>query len=271
VTKHDHAPHKKRISEWTNPGLIGIALVLSLIGLPMVLWLMTYHSDAAVTMFVITWLSLTFFVLLMARTSVSDRGYYIDGKVIDKTKREIKQQREFVRKEILKNEISALRLMQRVPVLDVWRLDETLAQRHPYFKLADSQIMDASQREYLIHIQLGETGQSDLERRAFCDSLWSDLVTYLRLVTKDQYLSVLRQFFDVIVVQIDSVREDDRHIDVPYPVLSLMAQAPAFWELAAVQVLDRKRLQEVSEIRFEDGNEIQPHRSIELPSSRGLK
>jgi hypothetical protein len=262
VAKHDHAPQKKRISAWTNPGLLGLGIVLLLIGLPMVLWLMSYHSDAAVTMFVVTWLSLTVFVLLMAKNSVSDPGYYIDRKILDKTKREIEHHRQFVRKEILKNEIGALQRGEKVPVLDVWRLDETLAKRHPYFKLTDSQLIDARQGEFHIHIQLGEIGTSDAEKKTFCAAMWSNLMTYL---------VVLKEYSDLVVIQIDSLREDERHVDVPVPILSLVADASVFWGLRAIPGLDKKHLEEIVEIRYDEGNQVEPHRVFELPSSRGLK
>jgi hypothetical protein len=264
-------PHKKRISEWTNPGLIGIGVVLLLIGTPMVLWLMTYHSDAAVIMFIITWLSLTVFVLLMAKSSVSDPGYFIDKRVISRTRQEIERQRRFAREELVKNEIDALRRGEKTPVLDMWRLDASLAKRHSYFTSATSLLIDPQQKELQVRIQIGEIGASDAERRTFLGDLFRNLAEYLRIVSEDAYLAMLKEFFDDYILEIDAIRENERHVDTPYPILSLSMKAPSFWSLGDSQSLDKRHLFELAEVRFDNGTEVQPHRVIDLPAARGLK
>lgn len=250
---------------------MGIGVVLLLIGTPMVLWLMTYHSDAAVTMFIITWLSMTVFVLMMAKKSVSDPAYFVDKKVLAQTRQEIEVQRQLVRRELLKNEIEALLRGEKTPILDVWRLDESLAKRHPYFTSAQFLLIDPEHRELQVRLQIGEIGSSDAERKIFPAKLFNELIAYLRIISQDAYLVVLKEFFDVVILQIDSLREDDRRIDTPYPVLSLLAAASGFWSIRTIQGFDKRRLLEVAEVLFDDGNEIQPHRVIDLHSARGLK
>jgi hypothetical protein len=271
VIHREHDPHKKRISGWTNPGLLGIGVVLLMIGTPMVLWLMTYHSDAAVAMFIITWLSLTFVVLLRAKNAVSDPGYYVDNKVVNKTRQEIEAQRRLTRTEFLKNELEALRRGEKSPVLDIWRLDESLARRHPYFSSTTSLLLDPQQKELQVRIQIGEMGAPEEAREPFLKDLFMDLLGYLRIVCQDPFLLMLKEFFDVYILQIDALRENEQHIDTPYPVLSVSMKASSLWSLSAVQKLEKRHLFGLAEVRFADGNEVGPHRVIDLPSVRGLK
>src|SRR3990172_6319408 len=48
---------KRRALWWLNPWIIGLAIVMLLVGIPMVLWLATYKSVPAVVMFSVTYLS----------------------------------------------------------------------------------------------------------------------------------------------------------------------------------------------------------------------
>ena len=231
----------------------------------MVLWLLTYHSDAAVAMFVITWLCLTAIVLLMVKKSITDPQYYVDRKVLDRTRQEIQNNRIIVRQEMIKNEIEALQRGERTPVLDVWRLDSSLTRRHPYFVATTALLIDPMCHEFLHRVQIGQIGETTEERRTFSTVLFRDVVGYLGIIGQDPYLLALRQFFETIVLQVDSIREDDRHVDVPFPVFSLLMDAAQVIVTQGNARIDRNRLSAIADIRFEKGNEIEPHRSIASP------
>ena len=265
-----HAPLKKRLSEWSNPWLIAIVVAFLLIGLPMVLWLMTYHSDAAVTMFIVTWISLTVFVVLMAKRTLLDPKYYVDKNIIDQTKREIEAHRLSVRRELLANEMQALRRGERTPVLDVWRLDESLAKRHPFFSSTTSLLIDPAQRELHVRIQIDEIHKNDDDKSPFSATFLNGVIGYLRVISQDPYLSLEKSFFDYLILEIDSVREDERHVDVPYAILSMLIDAVVFWSIKTIPAFDVKQLTAIGDVRFDDGNEIQPHRVIDFPSVRGM-
>jgi hypothetical protein len=152
----------------------------------------------------------------------------------------------------------------------VWRLDASLAKRHSYFAATKSLLIDPSQREFWLRIQVGEIGQSDVDRKSFNDTVFKDIGAYLGIIAQDPYLFMLRSFFNRIVLQIDSIREDERHIDRPFPILSLLGDASILSSLKSGLGIDKKRLLEIADIRFDEGNEIEPHRSIDLPSVEGL-
>lgn len=236
----------------------------------MLLWLMSYHSDAAVTMFVVTWLSLTIFVVLIAKRTLLDPKYYIDDKVIDLTKRDIEAHRRSVRRELLASEMQALRRGDRTPVLDVWRLDESLAKRHPFFSSTTSLLIDPAKRELHVRIQIDEIPRVDDAKKSFSATLLNNVIAYLRVISQDPYLYLERSFFDRLVLEIDSVREDERHVDVAYPVLSMLIDAVVFWSIKMIPVFDERQLPAIAEIRFDDGNEVQPHRVIDFPSVQGM-
>lgn len=271
MVKSTHAPHKERISAWTNPWLIAIGLGLTLVGLPMVLWLMSYHSNDAVSMFVITWVCMTMFVLVMAKNSLSDSRYYVDKKVVDQTRKEIESHRITIRKELLKKEIEVLSNGQSTPVLDVWRLDQSLRKRHPYFSSTEALLIDPQIRELQILIQIGELEHSEEAVKQLDRTILSDTFAYLTIIAHDQYLAMLKRFFDRIVLQIDALREDERHVDIPYPILSLLAENIVVFSLTSAQGSDPAKLLKIGDLRFDEGREIWPHRIIDSSSSARSK
>jgi hypothetical protein len=259
-------PFKKRISSWSNPWLIGIGVGLFLIGLPMVLWLMTYHSDGAVVMFVITWLSMMVFVLIMAKKSLNDARFFVDQKVLDRTREEIAGQRKTLKREFLNNEIAALKRGQKTPVLDIWKLDQALVQRHTYFAAMEANLLDPESRELQMRIQIGEIDGSDSGIARLRSVLFKQLGEFLNIVLHDGYVGILRPFFATVVLQIDSLREDDRQIDVPYPILSLFIDAKTLWESSSESGVNFLHWIGTMDVRFDDGREIQVHRVIDLPA-----
>jgi len=266
----EHSPRKKRFSEWTNPSLIAVGVILILLGLPMTLWLMTYPSRPAVVMWVVTWLSLTFFILWMVKKSATDPGYKIDKKIVKKTEEELTTERRKVRKELLANEINALGRGEKTPVLDVWRLDESLAARHDFFRQTTALLIDPWVRELQIKIQCGEMKKTDENRKFLISSTLKQLSAYFRLIAQDPYLLAERTFFDRVILEIDCIREDERHVDISYPTMSFSIEAPVFWSIASMPEFSVSHLQKIADTRFDDGKEIVPHSAIDLPAARGI-
>jgi hypothetical protein len=270
MSRKEHSPHKKLFSEWTDRGVVFMGIVLILLGLGMALLLAKYPSNAPVIMWSVTWYSLTFIVLWRAKKSVSDPGYHVDKKIIDRTRKEIDIQRQHVRKELLENELKVLCRGEKTAVLDIWRLDQSLAKRHWFFTLTTSLLMDPQLRELQVRIQVEELCKGE-ERKTFLESLPKEIASYLRIISKDAYLYAERLFFDHVILVIDSLHEDERHVDIPYPILSISVGAAQLWSIAAMQDFGVPSIRVLSNIRFDNGNEIEPHRVIDLPASRGLK
>ncbi len=257
------SPWKKRISPWLNPWLMAIAIGLLLLGVPMVLWLMTYHSDIAVQMFVITWVCLTGFVVAMAKSSLIDSRYYVSKKILTKTRREIETHRSEVRKEFLKTELEVLNRGRKTPVLDVWRLDPSLQKRHIFFSSLVASILDPESREIHFRIQLDDIRNPETGLRISESALLNHIGEFLKVIAVDPYLAILRKFFDRIVLVIDALREDEHHVDRPYPVLSMALESGPLTGLASLPAFDGRLLLQNADVRFDGGNEIEPHRDIQ--------
>jgi len=179
--------------------------------------------------------------------------------------------RQAVRKELLENEIRALCRGERNPVLDVWRLDESLAKRHPFFRATTCLMIDPRSRELLIRVQVDEIQKWGGDAGIFSVTLFEKIAGYLSIISNDAYLALEAGFFDRLIMVIDSMREDERHVDVPYPVASLLVSAGSLWSVAAHSGCTSRNLGMIAQIRFNNCEEIEPHRAIEVPSSRGLK
>jgi hypothetical protein len=263
TNKGKYAPYRDRIAWWTNPWIIASVIVLMLIGLPMVLWILSYKSYAGATMFVITWISLTGFVVWSAKRHLVDASYYIQEKTLDRTRFEINADRRKIRKELLSNEIEVLSRGEKTPVLDIWRLDQTLADRHSYFTLAQLVILDPLTRELYVRIQLEEIESTDDSRIQFQKTIWQDLTRYFIIIAGDSYLALLSRFFDKIVLQINSIREDPGHTDVAYPVLSCIVESRSLRVIQSLPNTTQDRFARLADVRFNGGGEIEPHRQIE--------
>lgn len=263
TNKGKYAPYRQRIAWWTNPWIIATVILLMLIALPMVLWILSYKSYGGATMFVITWIGLTAFVVWSAKRHLVDASYYIREKTLNRTYFEINADRRKIREELLRNEIEVLGRGEKTPVLDIWRLDPKLAARHPYFSLAQLVILDPRTRELYVRIQLEEIESTDGARIRFQKIIWQDLIQYLIIVAGDSYLALLSRFFDNIVLQINSIREDPCHTDVAYPVLSCIVESRILRVIQSLPTITHDRFAKLADVRFTGGGEIEPHRHIE--------
>jgi hypothetical protein len=263
TNKGKYAPFRERIAWWTNPWIIALVIVMMLIALPMILWILSYKSYAGATMFAITWMSLMGFVVWLAKRNLLDARYYIHEKTLDQTRLEIDADRKQVRKELLSNEIEVLARGEKTPVLDIWRLDQNLAARHPYFSSAQMVTIDPLTHELYVRIQIGEFHTTDNSRIQFEKTVWQDVVRFLKIVAGDSYLVLLTKFFDRLVLQLDSIREDSRNIDVPYPVLSCVVESRVLRTFQALPTITKDQFFKLADVRFIGGEEIEPHRNIE--------
>ncbi len=256
--------YKKRLFWWTNPWVIALAGILILISVPMILGLATYKSLAAVIMFVITYLSLLFFVLVMVKRSLLEPNVYTDEKIIEKKRAELKLHREQVKREFLQTELEILARGQKTPVLDVWRLDRKLRYRHPFFAKIEAVVLDPALRELQIRLQIGEVAWSDQNEKSR-NTFLAEMASFLLTISQDPYLSHLKRFFDSTIMEAYAMRENETGNDIPYPVFSLSTTKRALERVAGSQPAGTGDLSSLGEYRFERGGEIEPHRHIPPP------
>jgi hypothetical protein len=262
--------YKKRIVWWLNPWVIAIALVLILISIPMVLWISTYNSTAAVIMFVITYLSLLVFVLFMVKTSMLEPHLYVDEKEIEKKRKEIQTNRQQIHRDFLRNEIEALQRGDRTPVLDVWRLNPLLLKRHLYFQEIETILLDPKSQELHIRIQIGEIQKNDMHAELFTKNIILATTSFMKIIMSDIYLQQLKRFFHILVIEMYALREGENQRNVPYPILSLLFDETTLGQPTYVPSVDFNHLKSFGDFRFNGGFEITPHRGIESMKASDL-
>lgn len=253
---------KHRRFWWTNPWVIAVAVGQFLVSVPMILWLATYKSVAAVVMFVITYLSLLVFLMIMVRRSLLEPHVYVDEKKIAEKEVELQAHRKRVGEQFVQTELEVLTRGETTPVLDVWRLDEKIQRRHPWFRAIDRIILDPVARELQIRIQLGELKWNAEEERNKL-AVFQQVATFLSAAATEAHFQTLRDFFDAVVLGVYDLREDDTGRDVSRPIFSLLTSHEALTKIAGRMVLASAGLSGLGDFRFNNGQEVEPHRWIE--------
>ena len=119
-------------------------------------------------------------------------------------------------------------------------------------------ILDPLTRELYVGIQLEEIESTDDSRIRFQKTIWQDLIRYFIIIAGDSYLALLSRFFDKIVLQINSIREDPGHTDVAYPVLSCIVESRILRVLQSLPNTTQNRFAKLADVRFNGGVEIEP-------------
>jgi hypothetical protein len=178
------------------------------------------------------------------------------------------EHRSKVRAEFIQNEIDSLKRGERCPVLDIWRLDPKLAKRHPFFSIIERSYIDPERNEFYLRLQVGAIEGGNKERWA--RGLHSSFAQFLSIIAKDDLYAELKGFIETLIVEIYSMREDQEGRDVNYPVLSYSVSKRDLARFAtALAAAIPATLRTNGELRFANGEEIQPHRHIEGSQSRG--
>ena len=262
---------KRRALWWLNPWIIGLAIVMLLVGIPMVLWLATYKSVPAVVMFSVTYLSLLVFLMLMVKRSLLEPHLKVDEKKIRAAKVEIEANRKKVKEEFVRTELEVLERGETTPVLDAWRLDQSYQKRHPFFSKVETTVLDPSIRELHIRLQVGELSWIAAGDENAAGQFRRQVMIFLHAVAQDPYIDTLKKYFGMLIFEIYSLREDERHIDIPFPILSLTVKAEVMRALSTLPSAAGNDILKLGDCRFADGREIEPHRRIESANDRGSK
>ena len=262
-------PLKLRRLWWTDPGVITILCSYVVIGGLIIYWISLQPDFMIGAELLAVFLIIMFPVLAMfAKRTVSDSRATVDKKVVDRTRTEIEDNRRQVRKEFLETEIATLQRGEATPVLDVWRLDPSLEKRHPYFSALDTVFLDPSSHELWIRVELGELHWVPDEAKKNKSVLFQGIADFLSVISKDGYIRLLNKFFERIVLELYALRENEDR-EVPYPVFSLVLEKNLLAKIAAMQHLSWMDVEKAGECRFADGNDVEAHRSIPVPTGHG--
>jgi hypothetical protein len=260
INRRETNPIKRRRAWWLESGFFWVVGVLYMgSGVVGIFWV-SYLAKIAAQILAVFWVvMLPVIIWLYKRTQFEP--YYIDHSVVDKTVRDLATHRAGVRNEFLKTEIALLEKGGKIPVLDVWRLDEGLQSQSPFFSHIEVVAIDASQRELQIRLQIEDPPQPGGKDGS---PFMKNVFEFLSVISKDSNLAAFRKYFDMVTLEIYAMQENEQEGDIAYPVLSMQVKAQTLWKFASTET-KIPGLTLPGDVRFEDGRRIQSHRSIESP------
>lgn len=251
---------------WYRPGVLIPATVMLLLSVPMVWWISTYRSDAAVAMFVITYVALLLIALRMLRATLLEPHIRRHERVLRQEEDRLADHRRASLASLARTELDLLARGDVTPVLDVWQIDPALRRRHALIAETSTCLVDPSVRELRIRIHLSPdwtlvagTGQSG--------RLLREVASYLRLLSTDPHARSLRPYVAAVVMELRVRREDAGLTGSFVPVLSLMLS----WTDLQRAVPELHPPYIPGDLRFADGSPVEPHRDIPSGSGRATK
>lgn len=186
---------------------------------------------------------------------------YVDEKKIAEKEVKLQAHRQRVQEQFVQTELEVLARGERTPVLDVWRLDEKIQGRHPWFRAIDRSILDPVARELHIRIQLGElkwNAEEEKNRRA----MFQQVAAFLSAAATEAHFQRLLEFLDSVALDVCDLREDDMGRDVPRLMFSSLTSRDVLTKIARGMVSASAGLSGLGDYRFNNGQEIEPHRGI---------
>jgi membrane protein implicated in regulation of membrane protease activity len=260
-------PLRARKHWWLDPGFLFVLFLYIGSGVAFIWWISYLEQTVAAIVLAILWVLVLPVVVLLAKRMIYDT-HWVDHRVVQKTKQDIIDHRIKVRKEFIQTELDVLLRGERSPVLDIWRLSAQLAGRHPFFNDIETIWIDPSLRELQIRIQMSEVPPAPADTKKL-NPFFIETAHFLKIAAIDPYLGLLKRFFNTIVLVLYSLRENEQHIDVPFPFFSIIIPPEHLGKLSTVPLAAFKDLSPIGEVRFRNGAEIEPHREIEGRRAHG--
>ncbi len=268
-------PHKKLKTDplrarkhwWLEPGFLFVVVLYLGSGVLFIWWISYLEQTVASIILAVFWVCVLPVVVFLARRMIYDT-HWVDQRIVQKTKQDIVDHRTMVRKEFIQTELEILSRGERSPVLDIWRLNSRLADRHPFFTAVETIWIDPSARELQIRLQLDDVPALPGDAKK-SNPLFIDTAHFLSIAAGDPYLAMLKRFFNTVVLEAYALRENDQHLDEPFPFLSILIPPEILAKLPFLQPATVRDLSILGDARFAGGVEVEPHRHIEGRKSHG--
>lgn len=256
-------PYRERKWYQIGTGAL-IALIASLvIPIPFIMSMYSMRVYTSLVVYIIVWGYLVFLIIHFVRSSRTNVYHIVDESVIRKTITDIKESRVTRKHEFIEREIEHLRQGKKIPVLDIWKTDSSLAMRHSYFSRVVHCAIDPKNNELEMLIQLSAIPIPAPEhRQLFRNQFMHRITEFLIHASQDLYLVHYQPFFTVIILQCNSLREDEKGYDVPYPIFSMLISKAQLNALASTPTGQEHSLDRFGDVRFSYGMGIVPHQVI---------
>ncbi|MFA6439274.1 MAG: hypothetical protein WCX28_08200 [Bacteriovoracaceae bacterium] len=259
----DTNPYRER--QWYRFGkgaLISLLLAI-VIPIPLLMSMFSMKAYSSVAIYIIFWAYLVFVIIFFVRKSRSNAYHIVDETVIKKTSTDLHNSRVIQRNTFLAAEIAELQKGKKIPVLDYWKTETQLHAQHSYFSRLVHIVIDPQQKELELLIQLPaiRTFNAD-EVRVFRLQFLHRITEFIKIAAGEAHLQSYFPFFSTVILECDSLREDDKGYDIPFPVFSMALPAEYLPRLASMPPYQEVPFYQIADVRFSDGNEITPHRTI---------
>lgn len=254
-------PFRER--KWYSIGkgaLISLILAFA-IPIPFVLSMLKMKIYVSLAMYSATYLFLVYIVSTFVRRSRLNAYHIVDPKIISKTINDLQNNRTAEKKKFISTEVSELLKGKKIPVLDVWKIDPQLRSRHNYFSRITHLTIDPQKEEMELLIQLPTIKiPGTIELNNFQDQFYSRVAEFLKIAAIEPYLEPYKDFFSTMIVECDSLREDEKGYDIPFAVFSLELPTEQLWKLSTMPQFQKVALENIGDVRFSNGSEVEPHR-----------
>jgi hypothetical protein len=269
--EREHNPLRYRRVWWTRPDFLIFSICYLAIGAYGVRLISELGFGTIASLLGIFWIIMFAVLVVLYRRIFDEPNVYVKQSVVDKTVQGIRAHRKKVRREFIGRELAQLANGEKCNVLDIWKIDPVLSARHAFFAATRVSKIDPSVRELHIRIQVKQVDPKFVPVAVSSKQLLYDTVDYMKTLAEDGYLSMLKGYFDRIIVVIDRLDSDDRGAEIAVPVLSLELEAQALTKIEQTQSFDIVQLRRLADFRYDDWKPIQALRDIDLPKARGAK
>ena len=260
--KRDTDPLRTRFAWWTEPGVIILFIVLVVGGICIAFYAHVLGYKNVVIIIAVMWPILTAIVMMLYKRSQYESRTYVKERVLERTKEGLMQNRVKVREDFVGTELAVLERGEATTVCDSWRLEPAIRTSHPYLPRIELTEIDPSTKELHIRVQLEQQFNVITQVRGFEQNTLAQMLRFFRFVSADAQMKMLMRFFDLAVLELYALREDDAGRDISYPFFSLLVTKTNLAKLASTGHVTLAQLQKLAEARFDGGREIEPHRNL---------
>jgi hypothetical protein len=242
------------------------AVVMLLLSVPMIWWISTYKSDSAVAMFVTTYVALLIIAVRMMRATLLEPHIRVHESILRQEEDRLADHRRASHASLARTELAMLARGEVTPVLDVWQIDPALRRRHIFIAGTSTCLVDPSFRELWIRVHL--SSDWTLKRGGGQGGrLLTEVASYLRLLSSDALARSLKPYVATVVLDLRIRQEDASMTGLFVPVLSLQVA----WVDLPRSVPNLHPPYIPGELRFSDGEPVEPFRDIPAGSGRATK
>lgn len=261
--RENRSPFLERRWHNMSKGMIISIVIAFALPIPLIISLLSMEQYVSVGVFAAIWIFLIALLFFFNRRSRLNAYHIVDETIVEKTIIDLESDRINERQKFTTTEILELRQGKKIPVLDVWRSDPQLTVKHGFFSRIVQVTIDPQRKEMAILIQLPTLHlPAPDEANNFNRQFIQRIGEFLKVAAGEPRITPFKDFIETLIIECDSLREDGKGYDIPFPVFSVELSSKQFWKLSSLFPHQDVLLETIADLRFSNGSEIQPHRTM---------